>query len=52
LPFSKAALVIGEPYIVTGGIDEENIEYHRSEVEKQLIELTREADRLAGASSP
>jgi len=52
LPFSRAALVIGEPYTVTGGIDEENIEYHRSEVEKRLIELTREADRLAGASPP
>ena len=52
LPFSRAALVIGEPYTVTGGIDEANIEYHRAEVEKRLIELTKEADRLAGASPP
>lgn len=52
LPFSRAVLVIGEPYTVTGGIDEANIEYHRAEVEKRLIELTKEADRLAGASPP
>ena len=52
LPFSRAALVIGEPYTVTGGIDAENIEFHRREVEGRLIELTSEADRIAGATPP
>lgn len=51
-PFSKTALVIGEPYIVTGGTDEENIEYHRREIERRLRELTLRADDLAGADAP
>ena len=49
LPFSKSVLVIGKPYYVTGGIDDENIELHRAEVEKRLIELNIEADKLSGA---
>ena len=52
IPFSKAVLMIGEPYFVTGGVDEENIEFHRAEVEKILVELTRRADELAGVTSP
>ncbi|MBN1293843.1 MAG: lysophospholipid acyltransferase family protein [Candidatus Latescibacteria bacterium] len=50
LPFSKTVLKIGKPYVVTGGLDEENIEFHRARLEEQLISLTREADTLAGAS--
>lgn len=52
MPFSKAFLVIGEPYIVTGGTDEENIEFHRREIEQRLRELTQRADELAGADAP
>jgi len=49
LPFSKSVLITGEPYFVTGGLDEENIEFHRTEIERRLQSLAREADRLAGA---
>lgn len=49
LPFSRCVLNIGEPYYVTGGLDDENIEFHRVEVERRLIALACEADRLAGA---
>jgi hypothetical protein len=49
LPFSKCVLNIGEPYYVTGGLDDANIEFHRAELERRLVALTREADRLAGA---
>ncbi|MHB9029808.1 MAG: lysophospholipid acyltransferase family protein [Candidatus Latescibacterota bacterium] len=49
VPFSKGVLNIGEPYRVTGGLDEENIEYHRAELERRLVALACEADRLAGA---
>lgn len=48
-PFAKAVCNIGEPYLVTGGLDDDNIEYHRAELEKRLIALTDEADKLAGA---
>ncbi len=50
-PFSKAVLNIGEPYYVTGGLDDANIEFHRAELEKLLIDLTLKADKLAGAST-
>ena len=49
LPFSKGVLKIGEPYYVTGGLDEHNIEFHRAELERRLIEINSEADKLAGA---
>lgn len=49
LPFSKGVLAIGEPYRVTGGLDDANIEHHRSELERRLVALAREADRIAGA---
>ncbi|MCE5250334.1 lysophospholipid acyltransferase family protein [bacterium] len=51
LPFAKAVLCVGEPYTVSGGLDDENIEYHRAELEKRMIELTLKADRLAGADT-
>lgn len=50
LPFSRGVLNIGEPYFVTGGTDEANIEFHRMEIERRLIDLACEADRLAGAT--
>ena len=50
LPFSRAVFCTGEPYYVSGGSDPENIEFHRAELEKRLIELTREADEIVGAS--
>jgi lysophospholipid acyltransferase (LPLAT)-like uncharacterized protein len=49
-PFSKAVLLCGEPYEVTGGTDPENIEYHRAEIERRLTALTREADAMVGAT--
>ena len=49
LPFSRGVLNIGEPYYVTGGYNPDNIEFHRAELERRLIELTCEADEIAGA---
>lgn len=49
MPFTRGILLVGEPYRVTGGLDEENIEHHRLELERRLAALSREADRLAGA---
>ncbi len=49
LPFSKGILITGEPYFVTGGLDEDTIERHRMEIERRLQSLALEADRLAGA---
>jgi lysophospholipid acyltransferase (LPLAT)-like uncharacterized protein len=49
LPFTRGVLVIGEPYHVTGGIEGGNIEFHRAELERRLVALALEADRLAGA---
>jgi lysophospholipid acyltransferase (LPLAT)-like uncharacterized protein len=49
LPFSRGVLNIGEPYEVTGGLDADNLEFHRAELEKRLIALAREADRIVGA---
>ena len=40
---------MGEPYYVTGGLDEDNIEFHRAELERRLIKLNREADEIVGA---
>ena len=50
LPFSRGVLNIGEPYYVTGGLDDANIEFHRAELERRMIDLSREADRLVGAT--
>jgi len=49
MPFSKGALNIGEPYLVTGGLDADNIERHRAELERRLFNLACEADRLVKA---
>jgi lysophospholipid acyltransferase (LPLAT)-like uncharacterized protein len=48
LPFSKGFVVLGEPYYVTGNADEENIEFHRAKLERILIDLTLDADKIAG----
>jgi len=52
LPFSRGVLVVGEPYYVPGGLDEEAFEGHRRELERRLIEVNRRADALAGAKEP
>ncbi len=49
LPFARGVLTIGEAYRVTGGLDDANIEFHRAELERRLVALACEADRLAGA---
>ena len=49
LPFSKGVYLIGEPYYVTNGTDEKNIEFHRAEIERRLINLVKEADEKVGA---
>jgi lysophospholipid acyltransferase (LPLAT)-like uncharacterized protein len=52
LPFSRGALVVGEPYHVPSDIDETGIELHRVELERRLIEVNRRADSLVGAREP
>ena len=49
--FSRCVYVIGEPYYVTGGTDEDNIESHRKELERRLNEVSELADRLVGVKS-
>jgi len=49
LPFSRAAIILGKPYTVDGGSDPGNIERHRRELERILIDLNRRADELIGA---
>ncbi len=49
-PFSKSAFNVGEPYYVTGGLEPENIEFHRAAVERILSELNENADRITGAA--
>ena len=51
-PFSKCKLIIGEPYFVTGGMDGENLEFHRAEIERRITALTQKADKDMGASEP
>ena len=46
--FSKCVYIVGEPYYVTGGIDEDNIERHRLELERRLTDLSLLADRRLG----
>ncbi len=49
VPFSRAVMMIGKPYPVDGGPDPENIEHHRRELEKRLVDLNRRADEHVGA---
>lgn len=49
--FSQCIYVVGEPYYVTGGTDEENIEHHRQELERRLIEVNVAADTRLGLKS-
>lgn len=51
LPFSKVVINVGEPYFVKGGLDPDNIEYHRAELERRLIALTLEADEIIGVQA-
>ena len=50
-PFSKSVFNVGEPYYVTGGMEPDNIEFHRAAVERILSELNEDADRRAGAEA-
>jgi len=52
LPFSGGIVIVGEPYYVTGGMDEANIEFHRAEMERRMTALIREADERMGVSEP
>ena len=47
-PFSRGVMAVDEPYFVTGGLEPDNIEFHRAELERRLIELTRKADEISG----
>lgn len=48
LPFSKCLFMVGEPYHVTGDMTDENIEFHRAEIERRMTDLVRKADREMG----
>lgn len=48
LPASRVAIILGEPYFVSGEMDSEAIEDERLTLEKRLVELTERARREAG----
>ncbi len=48
LPFSKCLFVVGEPYHVTGDMTDENIEFHRAEIERRMTDMVRKADGEMG----
>ena len=48
-PFNKGVVVMSEPIYVPADLDKDGIEEWRRMLENRLTELTREADRLAGA---
>jgi 3-deoxy-D-manno-octulosonic-acid transferase len=52
LPFSRLAIVIGDPVRVGAGDEAETIEKGRLAVEKALAEVTARAYALAGADDP
>ncbi len=51
LPFSKLALVAGEPIYVPREIDDAQLEHYRQQLEDSLNQATEEAYRLAGAET-
>ena len=52
LPFGPGALVWGEPISVARDADEAAMEAARLALENELLRITAEADRVAGASPP
>jgi lysophospholipid acyltransferase (LPLAT)-like uncharacterized protein len=52
MPFSRGVFVVGEPYHVPAELADEDIESHRKEIERRLIEVNRRADMLVGAKEP
>jgi lysophospholipid acyltransferase (LPLAT)-like uncharacterized protein len=44
LPFSRITIVLGEPYTVTPGLDAEQLEHHRLQLEQQLADLVEAAE--------
>lgn len=48
LPFSRGAMVMGEPIYVPRDADEELVETFRQQVERALNDVTEQADNLAG----
>lgn len=50
LPFSKVAFYLGKPVWINHTEGDERLEAVRLEVEQQLIELTRQANKTAGAN--
>lgn len=47
-PFNKGVLVFSDPIDVPADLDKNGVEQWRADLEKRLIDITREADRLAG----
>jgi lysophospholipid acyltransferase (LPLAT)-like uncharacterized protein len=52
LPFAKGFFIWGEPIKIQGDASELDIENARKELEEQLTELTKSADKLAGQLTP
>jgi len=49
-PFARAAVVFGDPLVVSPDADRAALEAHRLALEATLTRLTREADRVAGVA--
>jgi lysophospholipid acyltransferase (LPLAT)-like uncharacterized protein len=52
LPFSKLAIVVGDPIFVTQGAEPVELEAARLAVEQGLNKVTRRAYGLAGGTDP
>ena len=50
LPFSQVAFMLGKPVWINDNIGDEQFESVRQNVETQLIELTKQANKLVGAN--
>ncbi|MGH7268489.1 MAG: lysophospholipid acyltransferase family protein, partial [Candidatus Rokuibacteriota bacterium] len=48
-PFARVVVVFGEPLRVPADADRDAVERHRRALEAALVDVTREADRVAGA---
>jgi lysophospholipid acyltransferase (LPLAT)-like uncharacterized protein len=52
LPFGRGVFLFGEPIEITAGLDEPELEDVRCLLERRMVEMVREADRLVGYEAP
>ncbi len=52
LPFTRGIVSFGKPYYAEGGTEADNIEFHRAELERIMIDQTRDVDARLGVNTP